>query len=78
MPAEELLPATRAWATRLAQGPTKAYGLIKRQLDRALYDDLETMLDYEVYNQETAGGTADYTEALAAFVEKRSAAFKGE
>ena len=70
--------ATREWATRLAQGPTKAYGLIKRQLNRALHADLEQMLDYEVYGQETAGRTADHAEALAAFVEKRPAVFKGE
>jgi 2-(1,2-epoxy-1,2-dihydrophenyl)acetyl-CoA isomerase len=78
VPADELAAATHELATRLAQGPTKAYGLIKRQLNRALSADLETMLDYEVYGQETAGRTADHAEALAAFVEKRPAVFKGE
>ena len=78
VPADQLETATRDWATRLAQGPSKAYALIKRQLNRALTADLETMLDYEVYNQETAGHTADYAEALAAFVEKRPAVFKGK
>jgi 2-(1,2-epoxy-1,2-dihydrophenyl)acetyl-CoA isomerase len=78
VPADQLETATREWASRLAQGPTKAYGLIKRQLNRALHADLEQMLDYEVYGQETAGRTADHAEALAAFVEKRPAVFKGE
>jgi len=40
VPADQLEAATREWATRLAQGPTKAYGLIKRQLNRALHADL--------------------------------------
>ena len=78
VPADELDAATMAWATRLAQGPGRAYGLIKRQLNRALTADLQEMLEYEVHNQETAGRTADHREALQAFVEKRPASFKGE
>jgi 2-(1,2-epoxy-1,2-dihydrophenyl)acetyl-CoA isomerase len=78
VPADELMAATQAWAARLAQGPGKAYALIKRQLNRALASDLDSMLEYEVYQQEIAGRTADYAEALAAFVAKRPAVFKGE
>ena len=78
VPAADLESATAAWATKLAQGPTVAYGLTKRALNRALTGQLHEILEYEVYGQETAGRTADHKEALAAFLEKRPPVFKGE
>ena len=78
VPADQLAAATREWAARLAAGPGRAYAVIKRQLNRALTADLDTILEYEVYGQEAAGQTADHAEALAAFVEKRPAVFRGE
>jgi 2-(1,2-epoxy-1,2-dihydrophenyl)acetyl-CoA isomerase len=77
-PAEELLPRTRELAERMANGASKAAGLIKRDLNRALSVDLETALDYESYQQEVAGQTADFREGVMAFVEKRPARFRGE
>ncbi len=77
VPAGELEAATAAWATKLAHGPTVAYGLTKRALNRAQTASLPEMLEYEVYGQETAGRTADFQEAFAAFLEKRTPEFKG-
>ena len=77
VPAEELESATRELAQRLAKGPTKAIGLAKRSMNRALSMDLEQMLEYEVHMQETAGASEDYKEGLAAFLEKRTANYVG-
>jgi 2-(1,2-epoxy-1,2-dihydrophenyl)acetyl-CoA isomerase len=78
VPPEELEAATRELALRLAKGPTKAIGLAKRAMNRALHMDLEQILDYEVYAQETAGASADHKEGLAAFAEKRPPNFAGK
>ena len=78
VPPEELESATRELALRLAKGPTKAIGLAKRAMNRALHMDLEQILDYEVYAQETAGASADHEEGLAAFSEKRLPNFTGK
>ncbi len=78
VPAADLAAATLAWATRLAHGPTVAYGLTKRALNRSLESTLPQVLEYEAFGQEAAGRTADHQEALAAFLAKRPPAFKGE
>ncbi len=77
-PPEELLPRTRELAVRLAQGARRAIGLIKRDFNRALSVDLETALDYESYQQEIAGQTADFREGVMAFLEKRQPRYRGE
>jgi 2-(1,2-epoxy-1,2-dihydrophenyl)acetyl-CoA isomerase len=76
-PAEEVLAKSLEMAERLATGATRAIGLIKRDLNRALDVDLETALDFEAYQQEIAGRTDDYREAITAFFEKRRPSFKG-
>jgi 2-(1,2-epoxy-1,2-dihydrophenyl)acetyl-CoA isomerase len=74
---EELMPRTMEWAARLAQGPTRAYGLIKRGVDRALALDLRGALEYEAYLQEIAGRSDDHREGVAAFLEKRAPSYAG-
>lgn len=78
VPPDQLIAAARAFAEPYASGPTRAYGYIKKMLHRAEHTSLDDMLDYEVYMQEAAGRTADYTEGVKSFVEKRRAEFKGE
>src|SRR5205085_8549978 len=73
VPAEELQAAAQELAQRLANGPTKAIGLAKRAINRALSMDLDELLEYEVFAQETVGATADHKEGIAAFIEKRTA-----
>ena len=74
---EQLLPEAKALAQRLAEGPTKGLGLIKRALNASFANDLDRQLDLERDLQREAGRTADYREGVAAFVAKRPAVFRG-
>ena len=66
-----------AMAQRLAAGPTRGLGLIKRALNASLANDLDRQLDLERDLQREAGRTADYREGVAAFLAKRPAVFRG-
>ncbi len=77
VPAAELEAETLKVAQTFANGPTKAYGYIKRMMDRAAAVSLDEALDYEVFMQEAAGRTEDYTNAVAAFQEKRKPEYSG-
>jgi 2-(1,2-epoxy-1,2-dihydrophenyl)acetyl-CoA isomerase len=74
---EALAGVARAIAERLAAGPTKAFGLMKRAFDAGARNDLGTQLDLERDLQTIAGRSEDHREGVAAFREKRKAAFKG-
>lgn len=78
VPAAELEATTMDLADRLAKAPTKAIGLIKRTLNKALSSDLDTLLQYEAMIQEIASGTEDHREGVTAFLEKRPARFRGQ
>ena len=78
VPLEELERATHDIALRFASGPTKAYGYIKRMMDRVAAMSLDEALDYEVFMQEAAGRTQDYTNAVQAFKEKRKPEYSGQ
>jgi len=75
---DELLPKTHEFAAKLAQGPTKGFGLTKRAFNRGFDVDLETALENEANLQEIAGRTADHFEGVQAFIEKRAPQFKGK
>jgi len=78
VPPAELEAETLDLARRLAKAPTKAIGLIKRTLNKALASDLESILEYEALIQQIASGTEDHTVGLRAFIEKRQPVFKGK
>lgn len=64
-------------ADRLAKGPTKAMGLTKRALNRAVVVDMDSSLEYEMYLQDVAGKTRDHVEGVKAFFDKREPSFTG-
>jgi 2-(1,2-epoxy-1,2-dihydrophenyl)acetyl-CoA isomerase len=74
---EALLETAVGIANQLATQPTRAFGLIKRGFNKSLGVDLAAQLDYEEELQREAGNTADYTEGVNAFIEKRKPVFTG-
>lgn len=77
VPAAELGAATDALVQRLAAGPTAAYGRMKRLLRSAFDNSLPAQLDLEREAFIDSAGTADFTEALQSFFERRPARFAG-
>jgi 2-(1,2-epoxy-1,2-dihydrophenyl)acetyl-CoA isomerase len=78
VPPDALMDEASGLAARLAAGAPRALGLTKRALSRAAASTLEEALEYEAWLQGIAGATADHTEGVAAFVEKRPARFTGK
>lgn len=74
---EALAAEADALARKLAQGPTRAYALIRQGLRDCLDKPLTEALMVERRNQMAAGRTADFGEGVSAFLQKRPAAFQG-
>ncbi len=77
VPAADLEKETLALATRLAAGPTLAYGRMKRLMRQSFDNDLPAQLDAERENFKASTQTADFQEALQAFFAKRPPVFQG-
>lgn len=77
VPDAELDQFVESWAARLAAGPPIALAMTKRMLDNSFQVTLEEALDDESVAQSLNFTTADTTEAMAAFVEKRQPKFEG-
>ncbi len=78
VPGDQLLAEARAMADRLAASAPLALAMTKAALERSWSIDLDAALDEEARLQGLAGATADHTEGLAAFREKRPPRFTGE
>jgi 2-(1,2-epoxy-1,2-dihydrophenyl)acetyl-CoA isomerase len=74
----ELMPAALAMATRLAAGPSVAYGLMRQGVNAAMEMSLTDTLAMERDNQRIAGKSADHMEGVNAFLEKRKPVFRGK
>ncbi|MGW0751618.1 enoyl-CoA hydratase/isomerase family protein [Streptomyces sp. NPDC002587] len=77
VPAEELEATARAWAERLAQGPTRALAMTKQLVNASLDSDRAAALAAEATAQELNMTTADAAEGVAGFVERRTPTFLG-
>lgn len=68
-----------AWklARHLSTQPTYGLALTKRALNASWHNSLDQQLDLERDLQRLAGRSEDYREGVAAFIEKRTAQFKG-
>lgn len=78
VPLENLQEETIKFASTLAQGPTKAYGMMKKLINHSLTASLEEILEQERITQTMMVTTEDHQEGIAAFKEKRKPVFKGK
>jgi 2-(1,2-epoxy-1,2-dihydrophenyl)acetyl-CoA isomerase len=77
VPDGELAKTSRAWAERLAAGPTRALALTKQLVNASLDSDRTTAFAAEAAAQEINMATADAREGVTSFVERREARFRG-
>jgi 2-(1,2-epoxy-1,2-dihydrophenyl)acetyl-CoA isomerase len=74
---DELAEAVSALADELAQGPTLAYGAIKRALAFSATHDLPTSLEHEGQKMALTGASADHVTAVEAFLAKKKPVYQG-
>jgi 2-(1,2-epoxy-1,2-dihydrophenyl)acetyl-CoA isomerase len=73
----ELMAQAHQLCVHFTAAPTVALALIKRALDEAWANDLDTQLDLERESQREASLSPDYAEGMRAFLQKRPPAFTG-
>jgi 2-(1,2-epoxy-1,2-dihydrophenyl)acetyl-CoA isomerase len=74
----ELNATVEAMAERLASAPAIALAKIKAGLANGLQSDLASALEFEAAGQGECFRSADFTEGVAAFLQKRKAVFTGK
>ncbi|MDJ1134082.1 enoyl-CoA hydratase/isomerase family protein [Streptomyces iconiensis] len=77
VPAADLEKTARAWAERLAAGPTRALALTKRLVNDSLDGGRAPAFSAEATAQEINMTTRDAREGVDSFVERRDATFEG-
>jgi len=78
VPDADLPAQAHALAAQLAAGPTRALGLSKRLLRGSYTETLETQMERESQGIASMAYTTDAGEGITAFLNKRTAAFRGE
>lgn len=77
VPDAEFEAQWQARAAHLAQGPTAAYGAIKKVIRGSWDNSMEDQLTLEAKQQGQCGKSRDFKEGVLAFTEKRPAQFEG-
>ncbi|KUL34103.1 enoyl-CoA hydratase [Streptomyces sp. NRRL F-4489] len=77
VPDAELAATARAWAERLAAGPTRALALTKQLVNASLDADRASAFRAEAAAQEINMTTADAQEGLASFASRRRPVYRG-
>jgi 2-(1,2-epoxy-1,2-dihydrophenyl)acetyl-CoA isomerase len=77
VPEGQAFEAAKAYAKKLAEGPSVAIDMARRFIYKGLQSSLEDMLDYEAVASTMTAATRDFKEGVTAFMEKRKAVFKG-
>jgi 2-(1,2-epoxy-1,2-dihydrophenyl)acetyl-CoA isomerase len=67
----------RSCAKRIAAGPTRAFGAAKRLIALSPESSLETQMEHERRAIAACAGTEDFSEGVAAVVDKRPPKFEG-
>lgn len=74
---DQLETEAQALAGKLAAGPTKSFGMIKKLLQASFSNGLETQMEMESSGIAAMSLTEDGQEGITAFIERRKPAFKG-
>ncbi|TLS36912.1 enoyl-CoA hydratase/isomerase family protein [Pseudalkalibacillus caeni] len=77
-PLESFKQELEDYSKKLASGPSRAYGFIKKIADQSLVSSLEEILEQERITQSSIVTTEDHQEGVNAFKEKRNPDFKGK
>ena len=75
VPHDELMTASRAMASKIAQHAPHGLRLTKRLMREAIHSRLDTVLELSAVFQAISHKTPDHSEAVDAFLEKRAPRF---
>ncbi len=78
VPDADLMAAAEKQARAFAEGPTGAYGAVKRLMMESFQNGLETQMELESRSIAARASSADGREGVGAFAEKRKPIFSGE
>ncbi|TDU91540.1 2-(1,2-epoxy-1,2-dihydrophenyl)acetyl-CoA isomerase [Kribbella voronezhensis] len=78
VPAADLAATVDELAAKLANGPTVAYGSVRRSLGYAATHTLAESLAFEAAKMQLTGDTEDHKNAVASFVAKQKPTFHGK
>jgi enoyl-CoA hydratase len=78
VPSDQLLPAAKEWAEKLAQKPAIALRMLKEAVNTGVNVDLQSGLTVESACFGNTFATEDRKEGMRAFAEKRKPVFRGK
>ncbi|MBN1288334.1 MAG: 2-(1,2-epoxy-1,2-dihydrophenyl)acetyl-CoA isomerase, partial [Actinobacteria bacterium] len=77
VPQESLMDEALGTARQLAEGATRAIGMMKKMLNSSFESDILTALDREASLQGISISTSDSIEGVMSFMQKREPNFRG-